>query len=70
MVDLILINEDACVLGNEIPIKCDVSRGAGEEKYNQRKVIKKTIYMLKKQIYCCQNFRSYQCGMVKGTYEA
>lgn len=41
MVDLILINEDACVFGNEIPIKCDVSRGAGEEKYNQRKVIKK-----------------------------
>lgn len=31
MVDLILINEDACVFGNEIPIKCDVSRGAGEE---------------------------------------
>lgn len=41
-----------------------------ERKTKSEESDKKTIYMLKKQIYCCQNFRSYQCGMVKGTYEA
>ncbi len=32
MIDLILVNEDACIFGNEVSIQSDVSRGTEGEK--------------------------------------